>query len=591
MTRFRGLLIGIIVAALIATVISLIIGGENAAIIFIVVFAIALGVVGILLWVIASRQGQTTGTGGKLPPMISRRAQESTVYGVLTVAYSNIGITFPDTIKLESTRTVFGRSEQIADVVIPHNQVSNQHFELFVEAGQLFIADLNSTNGTYVNGQRLQPNQPMPVTTNISIMVGDQLIQFNLSPDGAVSFQPSSEPQSSRERRQPVEPEPKTQIPRFEGKYDETIDLSELEQSKPEPLAEEPTTGIPSKPTKKEAMLPDEDTVLIDKSEDADDNSIIFGDVKEEEEEEEEAPLPAPAPELAAPPAPKPTSQVNFKAFAPQSVQPQRRYALVAYAFRQGLDAFVAQDVQKFAPDLGASAPQHTRKKVVAVPYEAKITIVPEADDVIFEPAEMTKTWDEDYLRFPFDFKTSDDFDDDEVWIRLYIKVNGLEVAKMQISCEVRADAPQADALTLPDNPYAQATERGDLSQAVTEAYNDIFISYSSKDRDIALQVASQVEQVLGGNVFLDVNSLRAGDDWQYKISEAIRTAPIFYLLWSENSAGSEHCRYEWEYALTRKCPENMCIGVIRPYYWDDPFPPAPDDLDHLHFERIDVEM
>ena len=47
-----------------------------------------------------------------------------------------------------------GRKSGLA-LVLPLAGVSKEHAELFEEQGQLFVRDLNSTNGTLVNGQRI----------------------------------------------------------------------------------------------------------------------------------------------------------------------------------------------------------------------------------------------------------------------------------------------------------------------------------------------------------------------------------------------------------------------------------------------------
>ncbi|MBU1228154.1 MAG: FHA domain-containing protein [Actinobacteria bacterium] len=51
-------------------------------------------------------------------------------------------------------RVVIGRSKS-ADVRIPGGDVSRRHALLWREAGSLWLADLGSSNGTFVNGTRL----------------------------------------------------------------------------------------------------------------------------------------------------------------------------------------------------------------------------------------------------------------------------------------------------------------------------------------------------------------------------------------------------------------------------------------------------
>jgi len=45
-----------------------------------------------------------------------------------------------------------GRGKE-CDIVLPERQVSRQHAEIYSEGGRYYLRDLNSKNGTYLNGQ------------------------------------------------------------------------------------------------------------------------------------------------------------------------------------------------------------------------------------------------------------------------------------------------------------------------------------------------------------------------------------------------------------------------------------------------------
>jgi|LauGreDrversion4_2_1035121.scaffolds.fasta_scaffold328608_2 pSer/pThr/pTyr-binding forkhead associated (FHA) protein len=55
-------------------------------------------------------------------------------------------------------------------VVLPSSAVSRQHAVLYVDHGQVFINDLQSANGVYVNGERLQG--PTQLTPTDSVRIG-----------------------------------------------------------------------------------------------------------------------------------------------------------------------------------------------------------------------------------------------------------------------------------------------------------------------------------------------------------------------------------------------------------------------------------
>lgn len=52
-------------------------------------------------------------------------------------------------------RATFGRSSDTADIVINDPKVSSKHFELIVSNEEIIVRDLNSKNGTYINGNRI----------------------------------------------------------------------------------------------------------------------------------------------------------------------------------------------------------------------------------------------------------------------------------------------------------------------------------------------------------------------------------------------------------------------------------------------------
>lgn len=56
--------------------------------------------------------------------------------------------------------TIVGRGKE-AGLTVPHALVSRRHTEIFEREGKLFVKDLGSLNGTFVNNLRIEDEQPL----------------------------------------------------------------------------------------------------------------------------------------------------------------------------------------------------------------------------------------------------------------------------------------------------------------------------------------------------------------------------------------------------------------------------------------------
>ncbi|MCC6613056.1 MAG: FHA domain-containing protein [Anaerolineae bacterium] len=58
-------------------------------------------------------------------------------------------------IEMTQNSVTFGRGEE-CDIVLPERQVSREHIRVYREGEQYFIEDLESKNGTWLNGQQIK---------------------------------------------------------------------------------------------------------------------------------------------------------------------------------------------------------------------------------------------------------------------------------------------------------------------------------------------------------------------------------------------------------------------------------------------------
>jgi hypothetical protein len=108
------------------------------------------------------------------------------------------------------------------------------------------------------------------------------------------------------------------------------------------------------------------------------------------------------------------------------------------------------------------------------------------------------------------------------------------------------------------------------------------FASYATQDRAEVLRRVQGIEAA-GVQVFMDVLSLRAGQDWERRILENIRQNDVFYLFWSVPASRSEWVEKEWRLALKERG-----LGYIHPVPLADPVEaPPPPELASRHFNDL----
>ena len=108
-------------------------------------------------------------------------------------------------------RFYIGRTQE-CDVCIQNEYVSRKHVEVFFEGNQWWVADLNSSNGMFVGGERLQR---VPVTQSVIIRLGVQ------GPEVSLEVEKRPEPQRPAPVETPAADKPgeKTMIAQIVNRY------------------------------------------------------------------------------------------------------------------------------------------------------------------------------------------------------------------------------------------------------------------------------------------------------------------------------------------------------------------------------------
>lgn len=76
-------------------------------------------------------------------------------------------------VPLSGTRLVIGRED--ADVIVAGQGVSRRHAELIATPEGWFVRDLGSTNGTRLDGRRLEPGEAAAIQGPARLVFGSQV--------------------------------------------------------------------------------------------------------------------------------------------------------------------------------------------------------------------------------------------------------------------------------------------------------------------------------------------------------------------------------------------------------------------------------
>lgn len=80
-----------------------------------------------------------------------------------------------------------------ADVLLAHNTVSRRHATVTVEDAGAFVEDAGSTNGTYVDGKKLEPNEKIELADGGELVVGSFSLKYEAPRDAAETGEQGAE--------------------------------------------------------------------------------------------------------------------------------------------------------------------------------------------------------------------------------------------------------------------------------------------------------------------------------------------------------------------------------------------------------------
>jgi hypothetical protein len=105
------------------------------------------------------------------PRRPSARSSRSAPHEVVVTAGTLAGTIIP----LTESQITIGRADD-ATLVLTDDYASTRHARIFPQDGQWLVEDLGSTNGTYLDRQKV--TQPTPVSVGVPIRIGKTVLEL-----------------------------------------------------------------------------------------------------------------------------------------------------------------------------------------------------------------------------------------------------------------------------------------------------------------------------------------------------------------------------------------------------------------------------
>lgn len=271
-------------------------------------------------------------------------------------------------------------------------------------------------------------------------------------------------------------------------------------------------------------------------------------------------------------------NRFRLTAFAPDRASAGEVVLLQAYCH---LDT-QSDDVLKRAAQIDPDAKARGAAPLTALPSPHDlIRVTLAADGLHIEQAEYVLEWLQEPVVAQFELKVPEATSATGYVLTLRAEINGIPVGSMKLRLAVRSQSELAPAHLMMNADEGARDRTGPRPEAFRH-YEHVFLSYASEDRERVLDVAQGLDR-LGIGFFQDVLALRAGDNWQQRIEDELRSCDALLLFWSQAAVKSEWVKREAELALALQ-KQNDGTPTILPFILEQPPPTPPPSLAQIHF-------
>lgn len=207
-------------------------------------------------------------------------------------------------------------------------------------------------------------------------------------------------------------------------------------------------------------------------------------------------------------------------------------------------------DFRKIVEEKLDETTKEVKKHFYGIAGQSRIKVVLTAKGAEVDNPVEEYVWQGRYLEFSFLAYVPGDYTGKQISFCATVYANDIIATRLNIIVGVNENGASTTEL-----------RRDDINTA--------FISYSSADRIRVTSIIQGMQKMRPDlDVFMDVESLRSGEDWQSKLQNEIDKRDVFYLCWSKAAKESKWVEFEWRYALEKKGEE-----------WIEPLPIDPTEL------------
>ena len=264
------------------------------------------------------------------------------------------------------------------------------------------------------------------------------------------------------------------------------------------------------------------------------------------------------ATQLAAEKSGAAASLVQFTVVSPSALAPGASAWVVVWAYREKDRDLVLQRLQMPARETETAHLPRPNAESTA------LTLRVEVEGAMHQAWERSVAWSGRILEEGFRIAVPRQAAPGPVAGLVTVYAHGLKVATLRFGFVVGAEAGAAPKVASVEHRPRRAVA-----------------CYASADRDEVLARIQGMQTVMPElEVFMDVVSLRPGQDWERRLREEISSRDCIYLFWSRNAAESKEVEKEWRWAL-----ETRGRGFIEPVPLVSPeVVPPPPELAGIHF-------